>query len=246
MDPEPLLPVDPPAIDPADPWGDQDAEVAWEPAFTILREAPTLGALVRAVGPVRLPPPEADPFRALARGIVFQQLAGKAAATIWGRVEVALSGAVSPAAVLAAPEAELRAAGLSRAKLAALRDLARLTSPGDAGDSGEAAAGEPRPPALDLAALPGMDDAAVIRALVQVRGIGPWTARMHLIFQLQRPDIWPVLDLAVRVGWARIHRLPEPPDPRTLEPLADPFRPWRSAVAWYCWRVVDTAMELPA
>jgi DNA-3-methyladenine glycosylase II len=212
-----------------DPWGSPDDEIVWEEAFDLLRRHTHLGPVVERVGPVRLPRPDPEPFRALARAIVFQQLAGKAASTIWGRVEDAVGGTVTPEQVGAAPDAVLRAAGLSGGKLAALRDLVARTS---------------APDGLDLAALPALPDAEVMKHLTAVRGIGPWTARMHLIFELRRPDIWPVLDLVVRAGWATIHRLPSPPDARTLEPLADPLRPWRSAVAWYCWRVADTRMEM--
>jgi len=217
-----------------DPWGSHDDEVVWEEAFHRLRRHPHLGPVVGRVGPVRLPPPDPEPFRALARAIVFQQLAGKAASTIWGRVEDAMGGTVTPEQAGAAPDEVLRAAGLSRGKLAALRDLSARTR----------AARTSAPGGLDLAALGALPDAEVMARLTEVRGIGPWTARMHLIFELRRPDVWPVLDLVVRAGWATIHRMPAPPDARTLEPLADPLRPWRSAVAWYCWRVADTRMEM--
>jgi DNA-3-methyladenine glycosylase II len=214
---------------PDDPWNTPSDTPAWEEGVTFLRGDPRFGPLVEKVGPVRLPPPDPSPFRALARSIAFQQLAGRAAATIWGRVEGALADEVSPAAVLEAPEPTLREAGLSRAKIAAIRDLALRTREGS----------------LSLEALPRASEEEVMKALVAVRGIGPWTARMHLIFQLRRPDIWPVGDLGVRVGWARIHGQEATPDARALEPMADPYRPWRSAVAWYCWRVVDTGMEVP-
>jgi DNA-3-methyladenine glycosylase II len=211
-----------------DPWGSPDDEVVWPEAFERLQRHPRFGALVASAGPVRLPPPDASPFRALARSIVFQQLAGKAAATIWSRVEALVDG-VTPEAVRATHDEALRGAGLSRAKLAAIRDLAARTEAGS----------------LDLASLASLSDDEVLRLLTTVRGIGPWTARMHLIFQLRRPDVWPVLDLGIRVGWARVHAMDATPDARTLEPLADSLRPWRSAVAWYCWRVVDAGLEVP-
>jgi len=222
-----------------DPWGSPDDEIVWEEALPLLRRHPRLGPVVERVGPVRLPPPDPEPFRALARAIVFQQLAGRAASTIWGRVVDAMGGTVTPEQVGAAPDEVLRAAGLSRGKLAALRDLSTRTSAARTSPDGTSASG-----GLDLAALPSLPDAEVMARLTEVRGIGPWTARMHLIFELRRPDVWPVLDLVVRAGWATIHRMPTPPDARTLEPLANPLRPWRSAVAWYCWRVADTRMEM--
>ena|GEM_PF-101927 len=226
--PDDPLPDDPLHDDPLpdDPWGSPDDEVVWEEALPLLRAHPYLGPVVKRVGPVRLPPPDPLPFRALARAIVFQQLAGRAAATIWGRAEGALNGEVTPEVLAATTDEDLRAAGLSRGKLAALRDLAARSAD------------------LELAGLADRPDAEVMDRLTSVRGIGPWTARMHLIFELRRPDVWPVLDLVVRGGWARIHRLPEPPSARALAPLADDLRPWRSAVAWYCWRVIDTRMEL--
>jgi DNA-3-methyladenine glycosylase II len=211
-----------------DPWSSPDDQVVWEEALPQLRAHPHIGRVVDRVGPVRLPPPDPLPFRALARAIVFQQLAGRAAASIWGRVEAVLHGQVTPEGIGAATDGDLRGAGLSRGKLAALRDLAA------------------RSPELELAGLSDCPDAEVMDRLTSVRGIGPWTARMHLIFELRRPDIWPVLDLGVRGGWARIHGLSEPPSPRALDTLADDLRPWRSAVAWYCWRVIDTRMELDA
>jgi len=181
------------------------------------------GPLVEGVGPVVLGPPRETPFQALARAIVFQQLAGKAAATIHGRVVEALQGEVSPRAVLAASDESLRGAGLSRNKLAAIRDLAERTSDGR----------------LRLDALADLADREVEEQLVAVRGIGPWTAQMFLLFDLRRPDVWPVLDLGVRAGWARVMGLDEPLAPRAMTDAADDYRPWRSAVAWYCWRAAD-------
>lgn len=165
-----------------------------------------------------------DVFGSLARAIIFQQLAGKAAATIHGRFVAVLGGTVTPASVLAADPERLRGAGLSRAKRDAVLDLARHGQDGN----------------LELADLDAMDDDALTRSLCRVRGVGPWTAQMFLIFQLGRLDVWPTGDLAVRKGFARAFGLTEPPRARALVPLGDPFRPYRSVVAWYCWRVLDT------
>ncbi len=214
---------------PEDPWSSSDDETVWPEATLRLARDPRFGPLVRRAGPVRLPPPDPWPFEALARAIVFQQLAGKAAATIWGRVRALLPGEVTPAAFEALPDEALRGAGLSRPKCAAIRDLSHRVARGE----------------LSLEELPERSDSEVLEALTRVRGIGPWTAQMHLIFQLRRPDVWPVGDLGVRTGWARIHGLDATPDARALDPAADPHRPWRSAVAWYCWRVVDLGMEVP-
>jgi DNA-3-methyladenine glycosylase II len=166
------------------------------------------------------------PFAYLVRTIVGQQLAGAAAATIHARVVAALKGAVVPEAVCRADPGRLRAAGLSASKLRAILELA-----------GKAASGELL---LDADHLEAMDDGAIVTHLTGVWGVGRWTAQMFLMFRLGRPDVWPTGDLGVRAGWARIHRM-ERPSAKALETAADRLRPWRSAVAWYCWR----AIELP-
>jgi DNA-3-methyladenine glycosylase II len=202
---------------------DPDTEIVWPEAFQRLSSDPAFGALVRRVGPVRMPVEPVPLFPYLVRSIVYQQLAGKAAATIHGRVVAALGGPPTPGAVLGTSDEELRGAGLSWNKLAAVRDLAARV------DRGE----------LDLPAMETLPDEEVVERLITVRGIGPWTARMLLLFRLRRPDVWPVGDLAVRAGWGRIHGMESPPTAKELLPLADSHRPWRSAVAWYCWRAMD-------
>lgn len=199
-------------------------EVVWPNATRVLAADPAFGPVVEAVGPVRLAPPRDSPFAALARAVVYQQLAGAAASAIHGRLVEALGGRVTPEAVTAAGDAELRGAGLSAAKLRALRDLAEKVQSGEV--------------ALD--GWEGRADDEIVDALVRVRGVGPWTARMFLMAQLRRPDVWPVGDRGVRAGWARIHGLDELPDRRTLEQEGERLRPWRSAAAWYCWRAVET------
>lgn len=201
-----------------------EKEVVWPGATEILVRDDAFGPVVEAVGPVRLSPPEDDPFASLARAIVYQQLAGAAASTIHGRFVEVLDGRVTPEAVRTAEDGALRDAGLSRSKLRAIRDLA-----------GKVAAGE-----LELDALEDEPDEVVEERLITVWGIGRWTARMFLLGQLRRPDVWPVGDLGVRAGWARIHDLDDTPGPDELEPRGEPYRPWRSAVAWYCWRAVET------
>jgi len=205
-------------------------EIVWSEASERLRTSEAFGPLVAKVGPVRLRPPESDPFSALARAILYQQLATQAAATIHARFQARLAGQVTPERVLSTAEEALREAGLSRGKLRAIQDLAHRV------DSG----------ALDLEGLTGLADREVEEALTTVWGIGPWTAQMHLLFHLRRPDVWPVLDLGVRSGWARIHGLPAAPDAPALEALGEEFRPWRSAVAWYCWQAMrpDVASDL--
>jgi DNA-3-methyladenine glycosylase II len=195
----------------------------WEGGTERLREDPAFGPLIERVGPVALRPSRGTPFEALVATIIYQQLAGKAALTIHGRFVAALSGAVTPARVLAAAPDALRAAGLSGNKLAAIHDLARQTEAGE----------------LRLDGLHALPDEEVIARLVRVRGVGVWTAQMFLMFELRRPDVWPTGDLGVRNGLGRVLGLPAPPTPREMEWAGVGYRPWRSAVAWYCWRAVE-------
>jgi DNA-3-methyladenine glycosylase II len=183
--------------------------------------------LVDRVGPLTLRRPAAlSPYHALARSIVYQQLAGAAAATIYGRACALGQGGAfpEPDALLALPDAQLRAAGLSAGKLAALKDLAQKTLDGVV------------PTAR---ALTRMDDATIVDHLTQVRGIGRWTVEMLLIFHLGRPDVWPVGDFAVRKAYGMLMGLDEMPTQRELDDLGAPFAPFRSAAAWYLWRSLD-------
>ena len=192
----------------------------------LAHHSPVMARLIDEHGPFRpRRSPDPDPFASLARAIIFQQLAGKAASSIHRRFVALLDGEVHPAAVLAADPEQIRAAGLSGAKRDAVLDLARHATEG----------------LLDLTALDALNDADLTRRLCRVRGIGPWTAQMFLLFELGRLDVWPTGDLAVRRGFARAFELPEAPTSRELDPMGDPFRPHRSIVAWYCWRVLDTA-----
>ena len=193
-------------------------------ARAALAADPGLGPWVERIGPPRFPRLTEPPFEYLARAIVYQQLAGAAASTIHRRFVEALGGEVTPGRILRAPEADLRAAGLSQGKLGALRDLAG------------------RARRLSLHELPLLDDDEVQRRLTSVRGIGPWTAHMFLMFFLRRADVWPVGDLGVRAGYARIHGLAEAPREKDLISLGEPYRPWRSAAAWYCWRALETEL----
>jgi DNA-3-methyladenine glycosylase II len=194
-------------------------------AAGIIRADPSFRPVVEAAGRMVLRDPMADPFNALVRAIVFQQLAGKAASAIHGRV-VALfeDGVCVPDALLALSPELLRGAGLSASKQAALVDLATRFIDGT----------------IPVHDVDDLSDDEIVERLTLVRGIGRWTAEMFLLFQLQRPDVWPVDDYGVRNGWARLHKLEKPPTPKDLAPLGDAFRPHRSAVAWYCWRAVDT------
>jgi DNA-3-methyladenine glycosylase II len=200
----------------------EGAVSVWPEATERFLEDPVLGPLVERVGPVRLRPPRGAPFESLAAAIVYQQLAGKAALAIHRRFVDALGGAVTPERVLGTPDAVLRGAGLSGNKLAAIRDLAA-----------RAASGE-----LELDGIAELDDAQVVERLSRVRGVGPWTAQMFLIFDLHRPDVWPTGDLGVRNGLGRILALDASPSPRDMEWIGTGYRPWRSALAWYCWQAV--------
>lgn len=169
-------------------------------------------------------------FEALARSITYQQLAGRAAASIWGRTRALVPGPFTPEAVLALEETALRGAGVSGAKAAAVHDLAARAADGR----------------LRLGRIGALDDEAVIDHLVQVRGIGRWTAEMFLIFQLRRLDVWPVDDLGVRKGYGIAWQLGSMPSPKELAALGEPLRPYRSVAAWYCWRATELTDVLPA
>ncbi len=186
---------------------------------------PVLAALVERYGlsPRRRPVRADRRFEALAEAIVYQQLAGRAASTIHGRFVLALGGAVTPEAVLAAPDEALAAAGLSRAKAASIRDLADQVASGR----------------IALDRIGRLSDEEIVDHLTQVRGIGPWTAQMFLLSTLGRLDVWPTGDYGVRAGFGRAWGLPATPTPKELELLGEPFRPYRSLVAWYCWRAAD-------
>ena len=165
------------------------------------------------------------PFDALAESIAYQQLSGKAAATIWSRVRALYPGKyLDPEAVLATPDEKLRAAGLSRSKVMALKDLAAKTIDGTV------------PTARSLAR---MTDEEIIERLISVRGIGRWTVEMLLLFDLGRSDVWPVHDYGVRKGFAKVFGKRKLPTPKQLMKLGEKWRPYRSAAAWYFWRALD-------
>lgn len=198
--------------------------VVWRGGTRRLREDPAFAPIVERIGPVRLRPPRGDAFQSLVAAVVYQQLAGKAALAIHGRLVAALGDDVRPERVLATPEEALRAAGLSRSKAASIRDLAAKAASGD----------------VRLDGLDALDDHEVIASLTRVRGIGEWTAHMYLLFDLHRPDVWPTGDLGVRQGLGRLLGLREPPSPAETRLIGFGYRPWRSAAAWYCWRAVET------
>jgi len=184
---------------------------------------PVLAELVSRAGPIkhRLRDPD-GPFGALVRAIVFQQLAGRAAQAIHGRVRATVGDTLTPETLNKASDAALRAAGLSANKLASLRDLSAKVLDGT----------------VVLTRTSRRSDDELVAELVTVRGIGRWTAEMYLMFQLRRLDVWPVDDLGVRQGYGLAWKLEPPPTAKQLEPLGDRFRPYRSIVARYCWAAV--------
>ena len=189
---------------------------------------PVLADLISRAGPFAMQlRPLQSPFEALARNIIYQQLHGKAAAAIHARV-LALSGGkrLKPDHILSSPDEPLRGAGLSAAKLAALRDLAEKTADGTV---------------PTLARLRRMSDDEIFARLTRVRGVGRWTVEMLLMFGLGRPDVLPVGDYAVRKGFAVTYGLGEMPRPKEMESHGERWRPYRSVASWYMWR----ALELP-
>jgi DNA-3-methyladenine glycosylase II len=165
------------------------------------------------------------PFDALAESIAYQQLSGKAAATIWSRVRALYPKKhLYPKLVLDTPDKKLRTAGLSRNKIAAFKDLAAKTLDGTV---------------PTRRALATMSDDEIVARLTAVRGIGRWTVEMLLLFDLGRPDVWPVDDYGVRKGFAKIFGKRKLPTPKQLMKLGEKWRPYRSVAAWYFWRALD-------
>jgi len=186
----------------------------------LARRDPILRELMRAHGPCGLSARQhADPFKALTRAIVGQQLSAKAAATIFSRFEALFDTFPTPAQVLAVSDDRLRGVGLSTQKLGYLRDLCRRIVEGE----------------LPLDVLDRMDDEAVIERLTQVKGIGRWTAEMFLIFRLQRPDVLPVGDLGIVRAVQRAYKLRKAPSPDRLTRIGEAWRPYRSVACWYLW-----------
>jgi 3-methyladenine DNA glycosylase/8-oxoguanine DNA glycosylase len=205
------------------------------PAFDAAEAVRHLGArdarlarLIEQVGPFALPVASTSTtFEALAESIVYQQLTGKAAATIHGRLCALVPGKrLTPENVLGASDEALRGAGLSRGKLLALRDLAARAQAGSV------------PSVRDLHA---MSDDEIVSRLTEVRGIGRWTAEMLLIFRLGRPDVLPVQDYGVRHGFKIAYRKRALPTPKELTRHGEKWRPFRTIASWYLWRAVDLA-----
>lgn len=208
-------------------------ELTFDPAKAVRRLRrvdPRLREVIRRAGPfTHRPQKMQSPFQALFRAIVFQQLSGKAASTILGRVMAHYPGRTfKPAAVLKTPDQVFRAAGMSQAKTQSVKDLAAKTLdrtvPG-------------------LARMAKMDDEEIISRLVQVRGIGVWTVEMLLIFRLGRGDVFPVSDLGVRKGFMLTYELADMPGAKEMLAHGECWRPYRSVASWYMWRAVDLAQK---
>ncbi len=191
-------------------------------AAEVARRDKVMAKLMKRTGPFRLPKRTSDHFSALAESILYQQLAGAAASAIHGRFVALFNGNLSPQTVLALPPRKLRTAGLSRAKVASIRDLAAKVADGTV-------------PLRRIGRLP---DEEIITQLSVVRGIGRWTAEMFLIFQLRRLDVWPVQDYGIRKGYTVAYGLRTLLTPKQLEAKGERFRPYRTVAAWYCWQAV--------
>jgi DNA-3-methyladenine glycosylase II len=191
-----------------------------------------MARLIKKVGPCTLKPKNRrSPFQALVQSIVYQQLNGTAASTIFGRLKALFPNRRFPAPedLLAAPEELLRSAGLSRAKTAAMKDLAEKTISGIVPAS---------------RAIARMSEAEIMERLTTVRGIGPWTVEMLLIFTLGREDVLPATDYGVRKGFALTYGRRELPTPKELLEFGKKWQPHRTTAAWYLWRSLD--LQLPA
>lgn len=183
---------------------------------------PVLAAIIDRVGPCRMEFGPAEFFR-LAEAIVYQQLNGKAAVTIFNRFSELAGQPLTPEGILKLSDAQLRSVGLSKQKSAYLKDLAAKTAAG----------------LLDFARLPELSDEEVIEHLTQVKGIGVWTAHMFLIFSLRRPNVLPTGDYGVQMAIKKHYRKRKLPKPKDMERIAKAWAPYRSIACWYMWRSLD-------
>ena len=191
-------------------------------AAYVARRDRVMATLMKRTGPFRLPRPAGDHFAALAESILYQQLAGAAARAIHGRFVALFDGHLTPEAVLALSPRKLRGAGLSHSKVLSIRDLAAKVTDGT----------------VPLRSLGRLADEEIITRLSVVRGIGRWTAEMFLIFRLRRLDVWPVEDYGIRQGYSLAYGLRRLLTPKQLQEKGEPYRPYRTVAAWYCWQAV--------
>jgi DNA-3-methyladenine glycosylase II len=191
------------------------------------RNDPVMAAIIHRVGAYAIQYRPAE-FEALVRSIVYQQLSGRVASVIFGRLAAAVGTPLTPQGILKLRPARMRSLGLSKAKTLYIRDLARHTRDGK----------------VVFEKLGSLSDAEVIECLTQVKGIGAWTAHMFLMFALERPDVLPVGDLGIRTAIRKAYGLTELPAPREIEELAGKWRPWCSVASWYLWRSLEGSAEL--
>jgi DNA-3-methyladenine glycosylase II len=184
---------------------------------------PVLGGIIRRVGSYRIEFRHPG-FETLVRSIVYQQLSGRVAQVIFGRLLAAVpEGLLTPESVLALRPAKMRKLGLSKQKTAYIRDLARHTRAGT----------------VDFAELPALPDAEVIERLTKVKGVGVWTAHMFLIFALRRTNVLPTGDLGIRSAIQKAYGLPELPKPAEIEAIGERWHPYCTVAAWYLWRSLE-------
>jgi DNA-3-methyladenine glycosylase II len=193
-------------------------------ALTHLKKAdPVLAAIIGRVGPFKLEYREPT-FQTLVRSIVYQQLSGKAALTIFNRLTAAAKAEpLTPESILRLRPAKMRSLGLSAQKLSYIRELARLTKRGE----------------VDFENCATLEDAAVVEHLTRVKGVGVWTVHMFLIFALRRPNVLPTGDLGVRAAMKKAYNLPDLPKPAEMERLAESWHPYCSIATWYLWRSLE-------
>lgn len=207
---------------------DATPESSYDRALAHLRSAdPVLAAVIQRVGPYAMQYHEPT-FRALVRSIVFQQLHGKAARTIFERLVHKAGGEITPDSILKLRPAQMRAVGLSKQKLTYIRDLARKTRDG----------------IVEFERFPQMNDEEIVAELTQVKGIGQWTAHMFLMFALRRPNILPTGDYGVRSAMRKAYGMKVMPKPRTMERMAKGWHPYCSIASWYMWRSLDVPVVL--
>jgi DNA-3-methyladenine glycosylase II len=192
------------------------------------RSDPTLARIIREVGPYRIRYLEPD-YEALAKAILYQQLSGKVAAVIFERLrQAAGNGKLTADGVLRLSPARMRALGLSRQKIAYLKELAEQHRSG----------------AVDFGALRRLDDEQVVRALTRLKGVGVWTAHMFLIFALRRKDVLPSADLGIRAAVQKAYGLDRLPTPVEVEAIGERWKPWRTVASWYLWRSLEPNANL--
>jgi DNA-3-methyladenine glycosylase II len=195
-----------------------------EAARILAERDPVIARLVDDFGLPVFRLPVGTPFAALVRSITYQQLAGAAASAIHGRLIALLEGEVTPERILSVTTEQLRAVGMSGNKTRSLQDLSAKVLDGTV--------------VIDPRRLARLGDEDIVARLSTVRGIGKWSAEVFLMFQLRRLDIWPTGDLAIRKGFALAWNIPVPA-PKALDAMGEPYRPYRSIVAWYCWRAAQ-------